>query len=239
MLTDPDLDFRGEFSDLSFHDPEQSSELGKTQGLLSPNEFWYFWRRFLPFKELDWLPDEELHRVADTENLVKELTALTCVFDKPFALKGMILNYNIPFLDQLFEDALFIQLKRDPVANVASVLEARKRQFGDENTWYSFKIPEYPQLSELDALHQAAGQIVSINRAVARGISEVDESRKIEIDYEGFCRDPKRVFDHLLSKLELAGPKFPYNLVERFESSRQVDQKTAEKIRDALAKFKR
>jgi hypothetical protein len=41
------------------------------------------------------------------------------IFGKPFALKGMILNYNIPFLDAIFEKAIFIQLRRDPVTQSA------------------------------------------------------------------------------------------------------------------------
>ena len=55
LLTDPRYDFRNEIlefnSAISF-----DSEIGKTRGALSPNEFWHFWRRFLPFRELDWLP---------------------------------------------------------------------------------------------------------------------------------------------------------------------------------------
>ena len=48
MLTDPHYDFRGEFSDLRFDTLQTRSELGKTQGLLSSNEFWYFWRSQFP-----------------------------------------------------------------------------------------------------------------------------------------------------------------------------------------------
>jgi hypothetical protein len=52
--------------------------------------------------------------VVDQEGLVAELTGLTRVFGKPFALKSMILNYNIPFLEAIFAKALFVQIKRDP-----------------------------------------------------------------------------------------------------------------------------
>ena len=69
---------------------------------MAPNEFWYFWRRFLPFKELDWLPDDELLRWWIKRGWSAELTSLTRVFGKPFALKSMILNYNIPFLEAIF-----------------------------------------------------------------------------------------------------------------------------------------
>ena len=68
------------------------SELGKSRGWLAPNEFWYFWRRFLPFQDLDWLPDEELFRVVDQDLLGSELTSLTtlvnCVFSPLYRLSS-------------------------------------------------------------------------------------------------------------------------------------------------------
>lgn len=61
----------------------------------------------------------------------------------------MLFNYNIPFLDSVLDKVLFVQIKRDPVANAASVLEARKRQLGSEAAWYSFSIPEYEELRKV------------------------------------------------------------------------------------------
>jgi hypothetical protein len=207
LLTDPQFNFRNEILDFN-SSVLFESENGKTRGALAPNEFWYFWRRFLPFQELDWLPDHTLFDVVDQPKLVSELTALTRVFGKPFALKSMILNYNIPFLDALFKQAVFVQITRDPVANVASILEARKRQLGSEQEWYSFKIPEYPQLQHLDAVAQSAGQLHYINRAVTQGMAGVDESRKLVVQYEDFCRHPESCFDQLTEKLGIQDARY-------------------------------
>ena len=234
LLTDPRFNFRNEILDfnsaISF-----DSENGKTKGALAPNEFWYFWRRFLPFKELDWLPDEELFRAVDQEKLVGELTALTRVFGKPFALKSMILNYNIPFLDAIFKNALFVQIKRDPVTNVASILEARKRQLGSENEWYSFKIPEYLQLKDLDPVTQSAGQLHYINKAVTQGMATVDEPRKLVVQYEDFCQNPRQMFDQLAGKLgtgasDYCGPA-------QFRLTRDADLLNRKAIEKALMEF--
>jgi hypothetical protein len=200
LLTDPAYNFRDELSDFS-GSVSFASENGKTRGALSPNEFWYFWRRFLPFGEIDWLPDGELLRVVDRTALTGELTALTRVFGKPFALKSMILNYNIRFLDAIFEKALFVQMRRDPVTNVASILEARRRQLGSEAAWYSFKIPEYPQLRGADPITQSAGQLHYINKAVTDGMGTVAEARKLVVDYEIFCDNPSEVYVHLCEKI--------------------------------------
>lgn len=236
MLTDQRYNFRNEIFD--FNSPISfESDNGKTKGALAPNEFWYFWRRFLPFHELDWLSDEELFRVVDKEKLVGELETLTRVFGKPFALKSMILNYNIPFLDATFEKAIFIQIKRDPVTNVASILEARKRQLGSEKEWYSFKIPEYSQLKDLDAITQSAGQLHYISAAVTKGMESVSASRKLVVQYEEFCQDPRCVFEELLTKLELSGNGNGYCGPDQFSMSRNPDVEDRELIEKALSEF--
>jgi hypothetical protein len=234
VLTDPRFNFRNEILDfnssISFE-----SENGKTKGALAPNEFWYFWRRFLPFGELEWLSNEELFRVVDREKLVTELATLTRVFGKPFALKSMILNYNIPFLDAIFKKALFVQIWRDPVTNVASILEARKRQFGSENEWYSFKIPEYRQLKDLDPITQSAGQLHYINKAVTQGMAVVDEPRKLVVQYEDFCQDPQKVFGQLVRKLNLINTN--YSGPAQFKVARANDLPNRAVIEKALAEF--
>jgi hypothetical protein len=236
LLTDPRYEFRNEITEFS-NEISFQSENGKTTGALAPNEFWYFWRRFLPFQDLDWLPDEELHRLVDKSKLRAELAALTRVFDKPFALKAMILNYNIPFLDAIFEKAVFVQLKRDTVANVSSVLDARELQLGSREQWYSFKIPEYPQLEGLDAISQAAGQVVSIDNAVTKGMAMVDESKKLVVKYEKFCENPRSVFSELLTKLAIDEGQNSYAGPERFKISRSEEIADRDAIEAALESF--
>jgi len=236
LLTDPRYNFRKEI--LDFENPISfESENGKTIGALAPNEFWYFWRRFLPFQDLDWLSDEELFRVVDKEALVKELTTLTRVYNKPFALKGMILNYNIPFLNAIFGKALFIQLKRDPVSNVASVLEARKRQLGSEKEWYSFKIPEYPALKGLDPITQSAGQVHYINSAVTKGMAALDQPRKLIVHYERFCDSPGSVVDELAKKLGISERHAAYRGPDQFKVTRGSGVPNQRAIERALSKF--
>jgi hypothetical protein len=236
LLTDPQFNFRNEILDFN-SEITFESENGKTTGALAPNEFWYFWRRFLPFQDLDWLPDEELFRVVDQKMLVNELVTLTRVFGKPFALKSMILNYNIPFLDAIFKKAFFIQIKRNPITNVASILEARKRQLGDENKWYSFKIPEYPKLKDRDAITQSAGQVHYINRAITRGMESVDAPRRLVVQYEDFCEDPHQVHEHLLEKLNIDKSDSVYTGPEHFKVTRTTCPTNAAKIEKALSEF--
>lgn len=231
LLTDPRFNFRDELGEFT-QQAEYRSENGKTKGVLAPNEFWYFWRRFLAEPGRDVWTDEELRQTMDTRTMLAELGGMMEVFQKPFAAKGMLFNYNIPFLDSVLDKVLFVQIKRDPVTNVASVLEARKRQLGDEAAWYSFKIPEYEQLQGLDPVMQSAGQVQCINRAVTRGLEKVDDSRKLVVQYEDFCAAPERLFEQLVSRIGL--PETGYTGPASFKVTRETEVPNRTRIEQAL-----
>ena len=82
LLTDPRYNFRDEFAD---YVPENTftSDLGKTRGILAPNEFWYFWRRFFHFGEIQTLDHDALHKV-DTAQLLSEIAAWRQPLTSPF-----------------------------------------------------------------------------------------------------------------------------------------------------------
>jgi len=234
LLTDPRFNYRDELGEF-VQQCEYESENGKTRGVLAPNEFWYFWRRFLAEPSRDVWSDEELSRTMDVQTIKAELVGMMDIFQKPFVAKGMLFNYNISFLDSIFDKVLFVQIKRDPVANVASVLEARKRQLGSEDQWYSFKIPEYESLKDLHPVEQAAGQVAYINRAVNAGLDGVSEERKLVIQYEDFCENPAGVFQQLTRKIGLSGSI--YYGPRRFEWAKAFDLPSKGLIQQALASF--
>ena len=204
LLTDEQYNYRNEIRDFN-SSIDFSSENGKTKGALAPNEFWYFWRRFLPFGELDYLSTDELLEKVDIDTFKSEFAGIVDVFQKPFALKGMILNYNIDFLDKLFSKAIFIHVKRDPLTNIESALKARERQLGSIKEWYSFKFPEYHELKKLTPHEQVAGQIYYINKTVESGLEDVVEHKKMVVSYEEFCTDPEKFYNELVEKLKVQG----------------------------------
>lgn len=238
LLADERYNYRDELKD--FHSEINfESDNGKTKGALAPNEFWYFWRRFLPFGELDYLPTEELLKKSNTQLLQAEFAGMMNVFQKPMALKAMILNYNIDFLDQLFENAIFIHTKRDPLTNIESALKARERQLGDIDKWYSFKIPEYHELIERNPYEQVAGQIYHINKAVELELEKVANHKKMTVQYEDFCDNPKAVFDEL--KLKLLENGFKADVKYALQDSFGITRKEVEdeKIKSAYSRFYR
>lgn len=236
LLTDPRFNFRDELGEFA-QQAEYCSDNGKTKGVLAPNEFWYFWRRFLAEPGRDVWTDEELKQSMDTRTMLAELAGMMKVFEKPFAAKGMLFNYNIPFLNAIFDKVLFVHVRRDIITNVASVLDARKRQLGSEASWYSFKIPEYNELKSLNPVSQATGQVHYINKAIEVGLEAVLESRKLVVEYEVFCKSPERVFAQLKEKAAFPSHS-RYQGPENYSLSREANSELRDLVLKALDRFK-
>ncbi len=239
LLTDPEYDFNSEILDFG-DEISFNSNLGKTRGALEPHEFWYFWRRFIPNTDPEVLDDKALVKVK-TKQFVAELAAIEAVFDKPVAMKGHILQFNIPFLSNILKKVLFVFIKRNPFYNIQSLLEARVTYFGDRRPWYSVKPKEYDTLKDLDPFSQVAGQVYFTNKAVQQGLKQIDASRWLQLNYEDFCESPSKVFSQILEKLKNQGMEignWEYEGPKNFQPTNQVRLPT-EDCRKIIAAYKR
>lgn len=172
------------------------SVLGKTRGPTSPHGFQYFWRRFFPLADV---AEMDLARLsaANGAEFVRELRAVQGVRDMPMVLKGMMLNWHIPYLAQLDKGFHFLYIKRDLADNTGSLVRAREEFCGHVGGWYSFKPPGYEGILELDPVHQAAWQVLETNAAVEEGLATVPEERVLNVTYEQFCRQPRQLLEQI------------------------------------------
>lgn len=189
-----DLDSRDELFGFIKERGGFSSNLGKTKGPLAPNEFWYYWRRFLKFGEIQKLEPEQIEDI-DKVSFANGLLSIQSVFEKPMFLKGMIANWHIPLLAEVFPNSYFIYVKRDLAFNSQSLLLARERFFGNVDAWYSFKPEEYYELKKLSPVEQVVGQVFYTNRAIDEGLRGLSGKRIIEVKYEEFCENPAKLID--------------------------------------------
>ncbi len=197
MLTNPDCDFRGELTLDTAVDPAPfTSQLGKTRGLLAPNEFWYWWRRFLPEAPTHCLSAAQLAGV-DDRRLCAELAAWQSVTNRPLVMKALIMNWNLPWLAAAVPGSVFVHITRDRIMNSQSLLEARRSHLGDVESWYSFRPAEYEQLKDLPAPEQVAGQIHHTEAAISAGLADIAPDRQLHLTYEKLCQSPKEVYQDL------------------------------------------
>lgn len=229
LLTDSRFDFKGELSDVG-SPISYASDLGKSAGALQPNEFWYFWRRFFPLTEPRWLSDDELASV-DRAGFLRGLRAIEQWGPGPLALKGMLVQQNLPFLTELFDRVVYVDVARQPFFQCQSILEARRRFFGDERRWYSVKPPEYDELLPLDPYHQVAGQVHHVRRRLDAGLAHAGPDRVVRMTYDDFCANPKGLYDAIVDRLAGQGHRIdtPYGGPDHFVSRDHVRLNTTDR----------
>ena len=189
LLTD--LDFKKEIL-ASFPDFSLSSSLGKTEGPLSPHEFWYFWRSIFEIGESGMIVS------GDDKNLVQfysQLDGITTVFQKPMIIKSMIAQNRISDFINYRPGDKIIYLKRSTAYNAQSLLKARLDYFGDMNQWYSFKPLNY-QISG-SSYQQVVEQVIRTNEMIESDLCKVDPKNIFKVNYE----EINEKFDHLIEWL--------------------------------------
>lgn len=240
MLTEPHLQFRDEFKETSGTRLSFESNLGKTSGIMAPNEFWYFWRRFFTHDEIHYLESAALEQV-DTVTMNAELAALEAAFAKPLVMKGMILGQNAEYLDQIFDRIVFVYTRREPFYCVQSLLQARRKFSGTIEEWYSLRPREYSQLKTMDPYLQVAGQVHYLNRRIEEALATLHPERHLTVDYEDFCQQPAHYYELLRERYEAQGCALEaeYRGQAAFDNTDcvTVSEDEAKRIRDAIAYF--
>jgi hypothetical protein len=215
-----------------------ASSLGRTQGAVAPSEFWYFWRQFFHFSHTGKLSDAQLKNV-DISMFLKQLGEMEAAFDKPLAMKGMILNWNIPYLARSSEKFFFVDLQRDSFAVAQSILESRVRYAGSRGAWWSFKPPEYRDWLELDPIDQVAAQVVYTKRAISEGLSKLEDHRKLVVNYAEFCEDPALIYKKISEKYKEFGELLPTlndnDAQFRVRYENRLNDNDSERLIEALA----
>jgi LPS sulfotransferase NodH len=232
-----DYDFKGEIFDPSYGKTFYS-DLGKTTGPNAPHEFWYFWRRFFKYGEIQKLDTKSKNNI-DVRRLRSEIGCLENEFQKPLVFKGMMFNWDISLINKIFDKVLFINLTREPIYNMDDLIYARQQFYGDQNKWYSFKPPEYEELKYCNPLEQVAGQVMLTSQAIEKQFEEIEQSKKITYSYEELCDNPRKLYKIICDKLGNQGCKVDkkYSGIELFEKQnnfRILNKKDAEQ---ALNKF--
>lgn len=243
IMFDDTLDFKSETS--IERGTDFSSNLGKTKGLLEPNEYWFLWK-YLLFGD-DFLDKEidDISRIPMTKleqkNVKETISSLPLIYQKPYLFKGNLFNYVIPKIQSIFENSIFVYVKRDTASNVASLKRAREKYFDNSKLWYSFKIPEYHFLKNISNIDkQITGQVYYNNQAIQNGLKKIDKSKKMTVDYDDLCKNPDQYFENLRELIhdsynfDIGGYTGPNN----FKNSKITDHDYREKIHNYLEYFK-
>jgi hypothetical protein len=156
-----------------------SSEFGGTSGPFSPHEFSWFWEFYTAFREFDDLTDNELDQISWT-TIRRELEGLAGLAGQPLVLKSLnYVVYNIERFAAEFPTARFISIRRDPRYVVQSILESRRKRYGDDTLWWTLRPRDYREWAKQPGIDQVCHQVDSIRSAIESGFDALPAHRKL------------------------------------------------------------
>lgn len=168
--------------------PSLDSDFGVTRGALSPSDGWRIFHRWFPRNGT--LPIEDMPRLYELKNIVRIYEKL---FDAPFINKNNANSVRILELFQLFPDALFVHVHRDPLQAALSLLDARRRHRVHANEWWGPSPPDLIESRFPSEESRVAQQVIGLQRHIEDSLSQIPDTQKISVAYEAFCRDPEQI----------------------------------------------
>ncbi len=175
----------------------QESRFGTISGLGAPSEAGSIWGRWIPeFNYLDENDAEE--RSKHLADLVRVIKALQLIQGAPFINKNVMHCVHIRFLDAVFPNCLFIDLRREKKANVRSIIRAREQKGGpmlDADGWWSVRPRNVESWCGLSIEEQACAQVSLLHKNIDESFRAIGEDRRIMINYEDICLDPESILE--------------------------------------------
>lgn len=183
--------------------PRFESNYARTSDVRGIHEFGYFWSHWLRQRSpADVARAPENEASIDWDGLRRVLANVQAEFDRPFAAKNIYGSYHIERLSQVLGKVLWIWIRRDPLNTAVSILDARRRYYGDESNWWSYAPPEYAALTAMAPREQIAGQIACLANYYERETAKAPASSVIRVRYSNLCADPAGVLDTVRQRAE-------------------------------------
>ncbi|MEP2591036.1 MAG: sulfotransferase [Marinobacter sp.] len=174
------------------HCSEFLSQHGFVEGLDGPAEglrFWEWWLGCgLSDESCRSMPADRKHRrVVYISKVLKVLTSQNCPFVSAYLGHTLVPDT----LASSFPDAVYIRIRRDPIANALSLLRSTRQSGG---TWFSVVPQECKDEEGLNEHERVAAQVYWLNRRLDD--SEVSR-RSLTVHYEALCENPGRELDRI------------------------------------------
>lgn len=171
---------------------------GKSRGLSGANDGLYIWDRWLG-EQRD-APIEALSADADP-GIPQFFGALQQQTGKPVVNKVNRMISGASLVADVFPQARFIGLRRDPVMLAQSLLEARDLLTGSRQRRYGLSDNSPPAD---DAIEDVCRQVEYLNTLLDQQLAALGPERFLLLDYEQFCRQPAQLLSHLIDQWQLS-----------------------------------
>jgi len=188
------------------------SNFGKTFKPHEPSEAGYFWNQWFS-NEFHYSVKEDLNKRAKKE-IYSTITALINYHNKPILFKNLAIGQRLQVIKEIFPQAIFINIKRDPLYVCQSILKARISLYSDKNYWFSIKPKEYDLIKDLDYKDQIPKQLFFLEKQIEEDLKLFDDQNSLTLEYE-----------NLVSNLD-----FEIKKIKSFLLLNKIDPQLSEKL---------
>ncbi|MDZ7724808.1 MAG: sulfotransferase [candidate division KSB1 bacterium] len=174
-----------------------SSVHGYEKGAMAPSEAGNIWNRWFPYEKregFNYTPAHYLSKPAKNR-IVTFVANVENMFNAPFLTKNVKMSVRIRPLLEMFPNALFVHMQRNPVHSAASLLNIRRKK---GKSWWSVMPKEYPEIKKMSELEQVCHQVYYTEMNIKRDLQKVENNRLHEVNYAKLCTNP-------VQKLEAIG----------------------------------
>lgn len=212
---------------------------GISKGFYSIGDCYELWDRW--FGKNHYVLPEQLNEFIQ-KDLVLYFSSLYEAYKKPILTKNNRNSLLLPFFNKAFKNALFIIVRRNPVAVIRSTIEASKDFFGKEGLlWGLYPNSEFDTNNYENLIESATVQFLMLNKILNEQIKELNEGSYLMVDYDEFCANPKEFQENLFKMLKAKSNFNLSNIIfrdEPFKTSKRLDnQEVNTQIRAYLDKW--
>jgi len=164
------------------------SYYGNTAGWYAPNDGFHVWNR--------WLGDHRYHArqslsEADADHMRRFFASWLAKTAKPFLNKNNRNAECVPVLAGILDNAVFVEVSREPEYVVQSLLSARVAVQGRVEYGWGLDSEQVELGAGRETVIDAVcGQVIRVQQKLEHAAAAVGDRRYLRVRYEDLCSDP-------------------------------------------------
>jgi Sulfotransferase family len=171
---------------------------GKTEGLAGPNDGLHLWDRWLG---ADRMRTRTSLTPQEQRDMRRFFGAMEQLFGKPILTKNNNLNACASLVAEVFDQAVFICMTREPLYLAQSLLRARSDIHGGEDVPYGLTSPAASASDSTGVIEDVCRQALYHERLAQEQRDRIGPRRFWTVRYETFCQDPSALVEAVAVKV--------------------------------------
>ncbi|MEQ9489826.1 MAG: sulfotransferase [Alphaproteobacteria bacterium] len=166
------------------------------EGPLEPNEWGFFWRRWLKLEGQSHYCDNPAE--VDIAGLRRVLATIENVFDAPLVFDSPFTHCNIEILLGALPQSVFVWTHRELFYVCNSILNARLKRHGTIEGFFGNRPRVIDRILSLDdPVEQVVEQVYETQQEIEVVFQRLPEDRRLRLDYPEMLADPTASMDRV------------------------------------------